>query len=50
MTTHVKEKVAYIEEIGPTKDMLMERAQDLDIDGRSDMTKSVLVDVLANDS
>ncbi|MGB7404305.1 MAG: hypothetical protein WA906_01315 [Pacificimonas sp.] len=39
----VREKVAKIKEDGPTKDMLMTRAQDLDIDGRSDMTKDELL-------
>ncbi|WP_316014353.1 Rho termination factor N-terminal domain-containing protein [Roseobacter sp. HKCCA0434] len=42
----VKEKVAHIKENGPTKDMLMERAQDLDIEGRSDMTKDELLDAI----
>lgn len=31
-----------------TKDQLMERARELDIDGRSDMTKSELIDALRN--
>ena len=39
----VKEKVAHIKEHGPTKDMLMTRAQDLDIEGRSSMTKDELL-------
>jgi Rho termination factor, N-terminal domain. len=39
----VKEKVSYIKENGPTEDMLMERAQDLDIDGRSEMDKDELL-------
>ena len=42
----VKEKVAHIKKDGPTKDMLMERAQDLDIEGRSDMTKDELLDAI----
>lgn len=42
----VKEKVAHIKKNGPTKDMLMERAQDLDITGRSDMTKDELLDAI----
>ena len=39
----VKEKVAHIKENGPTKKMLMERAQDLDIAGRSSMNKDELL-------
>ncbi|MGC1309622.1 MAG: hypothetical protein WA885_20560 [Phormidesmis sp.] len=39
----VREKVAKIKENGPTKKMLMERAQDLDISGRSQMTKDELL-------
>jgi len=31
-----------------TKDALYERAQELDIDGRSDMTKDELIDALRN--
>ncbi|SHI99285.1 Rho termination factor, N-terminal domain [Palleronia salina] len=42
----VKDKVARIKKDGPTKDMLMERAQDLTIDGRSDMTKDELLDAI----
>ncbi|CTQ48946.1 Rho termination factor N-terminal domain-containing protein [Jannaschia donghaensis] len=44
----VKKKVAHIKDNGPTKDMLMERAQDLDISGRSDMTKDELLDAIEN--
>ena len=44
----VKEKVAHIKQNGPTKDMLMEHAQDLDIEGRSDMTKDELLDAIEN--
>ena len=39
----VRDKVAKIKKDGPTKDMLDERARDLDIDGRSDMTKDELL-------
>lgn len=42
----VKDKVAAIKQDGPTKDMLMERAQDLEIEGRSDMTKDELLDAI----
>lgn len=42
----VKEKVAQIKDGRPTKDMLMERAQDLDITGRSDMTKDELLEAI----
>nr|WP_136251489.1 Rho termination factor N-terminal domain-containing protein [Ningiella ruwaisensis] len=42
----VKEKVAHIKEHGPTKDMLMERAQDLDIEGRSTMDKDELLEAI----
>ena len=42
----VKEKVAQIKDGGPTKDMLMERARDLDITGRSDMTKDELLEAI----
>ncbi|MBJ3762282.1 Rho termination factor N-terminal domain-containing protein [Maribius pontilimi] len=42
----VKDKVSKIKADGPTKDMLMERAQDLDITGRSDMTKDELLDAI----
>lgn len=44
----VKQKVAEIKENGPTKEMLMERAQDLDIEGRSTMTKDDLLDAIEN--
>ncbi|MEL6960282.1 MAG: Rho termination factor N-terminal domain-containing protein [Pseudomonadota bacterium] len=39
----VKDKVAHIKKNGPTKDMLMDRAQDLEIEGRSDMDKDELL-------
>ncbi len=39
----VKQKVAKIKENGPTKEMLMTRAQDLDISGRSSLTKGELL-------
>ena len=42
----VREKVAYLKKKGPTKDMLMERAQDLDIDGRSSMSKDELLEAI----
>lgn len=42
----VKEKVAHIKDNGPTKDMLAVRARDLDIEGRSDMTKQELLDAI----
>jgi hypothetical protein len=42
----VREKVSKIKKDGPTKDMLMERAQDLEIEGRSSMTKSELLDAI----
>ena len=42
----VREKVAAIKDGGPTKDMIYERAQDLDIEGRSDMTKDELLDAI----
>ncbi len=42
----VKEKVAHIKKHGPTKEMLMERAQDLDIDGRSSMDKEELLSAI----
>ena len=42
----VKDKVSYIKENGPTKDMLMDRAQDLDIDGRSSMDKDDLLQAI----
>lgn len=43
----VKDKVAKIKQSGPTKAMLLERAQDLDISGRSDMTKDELLKAIA---
>ncbi|MEM8577858.1 MAG: Rho termination factor N-terminal domain-containing protein [Pseudomonadota bacterium] len=42
----VREKVSHIKANGPTKGMLMERAQDLEIAGRSDMTKDQLLDAI----
>ena len=42
----VKEKVSHIKNNGPTKEMLMERARDLDIEGRSDMTKEELLEAI----
>jgi len=42
----VKEKVAHIKKNGPTKDMLMDRARDLEIEGRSSMTKDELLDAI----
>ncbi len=39
----VKEKVAHIKAHGPTKDMLMKRAQDLGIEGRSSFSKDELL-------
>ncbi|NNE53738.1 MAG: aspartate-semialdehyde dehydrogenase [Sulfitobacter sp.] len=42
----VREKVSHIKENGPTRAMLMERAQDLDITGRSDMTKDELLEAI----
>lgn len=42
----VRDKVARIKEDGPTKDMLMERARDLDITGRASMTKQDLLDAI----
>lgn len=42
----VKEKVARIKDNGPTKEMLMERARDLDISGRSDMNKDELLEAI----
>jgi len=42
----VKDKMSYIKENGPTKDMLMDRAQDLDIDGRSSMDKDDLLQAI----
>lgn len=43
----VKEKVAAIKDGGPTKKMLMERAQDLDLSGRSSMSKDELLEAIA---
>jgi len=42
----MKEKVTSIKDGGPTKAMLMERARDIDIEGRSGMNKDELVDAL----
>lgn len=42
----VKDKVAYIKEHGPTKEMLVERARDLGIEGRSSMDKDALLDAI----
>lgn len=42
----VRDKVARIKEDGPTKDMLIERARDLDITGRSSMTKQDLLNAI----
>ncbi len=42
----VKEKIATIKDGGPTKDMLDERARELDIEGRSSMTKDELLDAI----
>ncbi|GLO73799.1 hypothetical protein MACH18_08790 [Phaeobacter italicus] len=42
----VRDKVARIKEDGPTKDMLIERARDLDITGRASMTKQDLLDAI----
>ncbi len=39
----IKEKVSYIKANGPSKEMLMERAQDLEIVGRSKMDKESLL-------
>ena len=39
----VKEKAAKIRRDGATREMLMDRARDLDIEGRSDMTKDELL-------
>ncbi|AUQ76373.1 Rho termination factor N-terminal domain-containing protein [Phaeobacter piscinae] len=39
----VQDKVAQMKESGPTYDMLYERAQDLEIDGRSEMSKEDLL-------
>lgn len=42
----VKQKVAHIKENGPTKDMLVKRAQDLDIEGRSTLNKNELLEAI----
>ena len=42
----VREKVAQIREHGPTKAMLDERARELDIEGRSGMSKDELLDTI----
>lgn len=42
----VKEKIAEIKDGGPTKDILMERARDLDISGRSSMNKDELLEAI----
>ena len=42
----VKDKVARIKENGPTRDMLVERAKDLGIEGYSDMDKDALLDAI----
>ena len=42
----VADKVARIKESGPTKDMAMDRAQDLDIEGRSSMTREELLEAI----
>ncbi|KIT14226.1 Rho termination factor N-terminal domain-containing protein [Jannaschia aquimarina] len=42
----VRDKVAHIKENGPTKEMLVERAKDLDIDGYSQMDKDELLDAI----
>ncbi|CUH40744.1 hypothetical protein JSE7799_03479 [Jannaschia seosinensis] len=39
----VRDKVAHIKHNGPTKEMLVERAKDLDIEGHSSMTKDELL-------
>ena len=44
----VKEKVAKIKDGGPTKEMLAERARDLDISGRADMNKDELLKAIEN--
>ena len=44
----VRKKVGHIKEHGPTKDMLEERARDLDIDGRSSMSKDELLSAIEN--
>ena len=42
----VAEKVSRIKDGGPTKDMLEERARELEIEGRSSMTKDELLDAI----
>ena len=42
----VADKVAHIKEHGPTKAMLDERARELEIEGRSSMTKDELLDAI----
>ena len=42
----VREKVAHLKADGPTKEMLVARARDLDIEGRSSMTKEALLDAI----
>ncbi|SFG49769.1 Rho termination factor, N-terminal domain [Palleronia marisminoris] len=42
----VREKVSKLKADGPTKQMLQERADDLDIEGRSSMTKEELLDAI----
>ncbi len=42
----VREKVARIKAQGPTKEMLDDRARDLDIEGRSSMSKDELLDAI----
>ena len=44
----VREKVARIKESGPTKEMLEERARELEIEGRSSMSKDELLDAIEN--
>ena len=42
----VRDKVARLKSDGPTKEMLEARARDLDIEGRSSMTKEELLDAI----
>ncbi|HBS51041.1 MAG TPA: aspartate-semialdehyde dehydrogenase [Rhodobacteraceae bacterium] len=42
----VREKAARIREDGPTKEMLLERARELEIEGRSSMDKGALLDAI----